>query len=59
MTSETKTLIELGDIAGIELECPEMRELFGDLPESERAIVCDDCHQELLAWLNRPGVTAN
>lgn len=26
----------------------EMKETFGDVPEKDRAVVCDDCYKEIL-----------
>lgn len=28
----------------------EATELFGEIPPEERAIVCDDCWREIMAW---------
>jgi len=28
----------------------EMKKNFGDVPEEERAIVCDDCYNEFMEW---------
>lgn len=29
----------------------EARELWGDLPESERSIICDDCFNGFMPWM--------
>jgi hypothetical protein len=47
MTSETRTLIQIGDIEGIELECPECRaKVFYPIEKnSERiGIRCPNCN---------------
>ena len=28
----------------------EMRDNFGDLSPDDRAVVCDDCYQAMMAW---------
>lgn len=30
----------------------EARALFGNLPESERTVLCDDCYRRFKAWLD-------
>jgi hypothetical protein len=31
----------------------EMRGNFGDLPETERGVICDDCYPEFMVWFRK------
>ena len=31
----------------------EMQKNFGNIPEKNRVVVCDDCHRELMEWAIR------
>jgi Zn finger protein HypA/HybF involved in hydrogenase expression len=30
----------------------EMVNLWGDLPEEEQAVICDDCHKAFMKWFD-------
>jgi hypothetical protein len=37
----------------------EARELFGDLPQSQLSVVCDDCFKAFMEWVETNGQTGN
>lgn len=28
----------------------EMKQMFGDVPKEEQAVICDDCYKAMMSW---------